>query len=108
MDVVGSRVSEDVAAKSSMRFNNDKCKVCNLGPDKCWYQCRLGDEEVQSSPEVKDLRAASPTAGPAFYPFTLLSDLVWNTVSTLGVLSTGETWNCWSESRRGPHKQSEG
>lgn len=78
MDVVGSTVSEDVAAQSSMRFNNDKCKVCNVGPGKHGYQCRLGNEEVQSSPEVKDLRAASPTGGPAgqrrcFCPFTVLS-----------------------------------
>lgn len=38
-----------------MRFNNDKCTVWNLDPGKLWYQCRLGDGGIQSSPEVEDL-----------------------------------------------------
>ena len=33
-------------------------------------------------------------------------DLTWSTVSRCRVLSTGETWTCWSVSREGPQKWS--
>lgn len=43
MDVEGRTVSEYVAAQGSVSFNNDKCKVWNLGPGKPWYRYRLRD-----------------------------------------------------------------
>jgi len=37
-----------------MRFSKAKCKVLHLGRGKYWYQYRLGDEGIESSPAKKD------------------------------------------------------
>jgi len=42
------------ACVNLMRFNKTKCKVLHVGRGNSWYQNRLGDEGVESSP-AKDL-----------------------------------------------------
>ncbi|GAB0188869.1 mitochondrial enolase superfamily member 1 [Grus japonensis] len=46
---------EKSAYLSLMRFNKAKCKVLHMGQGNPWYQYRLGDEGIESSPEEKGL-----------------------------------------------------
>ncbi|KAJ7417901.1 rna-directed dna polymerase from mobile element jockey-like [Willisornis vidua] len=46
---------EEWAHGNLMWSNKTKSKVLHLGQGKPWYQHRLGDEQIMSSPAEKDL-----------------------------------------------------
>ena len=46
---------EKCAHVNLMRFNKAKCKVLHMDQGNLWYQYRLEDAGIESSPEEKDL-----------------------------------------------------
>ena len=83
--------------------------VCSLMRSSTW------SDNVHLQPRKPTTSwAASKVAWPAGQgrgscSFTLLWwDLIWSTASSSGALSTGKTWTCWSRSRGGSQKWSEG
>ena len=46
---------EKLGCENLMRFNKARWKVLNMGQGNLWYEYRLGDEGIESSPAKKDL-----------------------------------------------------
>jgi len=124
------------ACANLMKFNKAKCKVLHMGRGNPKHKYRLGTEWIESICEEKGLgvlvkeklsmtRQCALTAQKAncildcikrnmasrLREVTLLlySALVRpHLESSSGALSTRRTWTCWSRSREGPQKWSEG
>jgi len=126
------------ACVNRMKFNQTECKVLHMGQGNRKHKYRLGGECLKNIPEEKDWRywwtrsstwasnvrfqARKPTVfwaaskeewtvgrGRGFCPFTPLSwDPTWSTVSSSGASNIRRTWMCWSGSRGGPRRWSEG
>ena len=129
---------EQWAQVNITRLNKSKCKVLHLACSNPHYPCNWGSKRIGHSPAEKDFEAlvgeklevsqqcaltvqgansilgcsqSSAASRVREVILPLCSVLVRPHLEYCvqsGVLSTAETWSCWSASRGGPQKCSKG